>query len=841
VRVTVVELITRALQEIRVLGADAQLDASDADLALRYFQSMVDLFQIDGFLTYAERRDDYAFIPNQRVYYVGPTGPDWIGPVPTQIVSGSIIVAGDATATEQYLTEFSPDQWARIPTKLFTADYPSVFFYQPQTDEIGQFLVWPVPSTHATFILRTAAPLQTPLTLTTVLVFLPGYYEAWMLNLARRLVRPFAANEAPTLAEAANRALGAVKRMNDPGPPEQRSDPALLKSMPSTGMLIAASASGNPPVWGQIIGDHTSQADLQAALNAKVDLTGRYDDPAWVTALAASKVRGALSVDQGGVGVTVYKAGDILVAADPAHLVALSAGPAGQVLTSQGVGAEPAWAPAAGVPWGALWGPITNQPDLMAQLALKASLDSPPLTGLPTAPTAARGTNTDQIATTAFVLANTTGGGGGGSAPPSGTGYAHVTNGVFDPAVASIPESDVTNLVAHLALKAPLASPVLTGTPTAPTAGPGTNTTQIATTAFVLANLPTSVLAHASTHRAGGTDPLAVTTLAGYPGGTATFLRADGSFAAPSTLAHHTTHEPGGADALANSVWLNVHNFFTAAQDMPSLGINGPGSSLIFFDASSAVNQKAWRFKQENSDGILRIETLTDDLLTLQSTPLSLNRNGDATFTGNVLAAKTNAELRLTSTDQPANGRVWQILNTSGLLVFRSSDDALNQQAAVYIDRAGHLNAPNGLGTTPINAIQEWFPIIGGDISETGQTYLYQQGRYIKTGKQVTIWAYTQFSNKGTINGNLVIKNFPFPVGNPGGTNPPPFTAGTVSYYTNLYTPQDITGLSCRGIPTQSYAEIFKFLSAANNPVKMTGGDLNNTTQFIISMTYFID
>jgi hypothetical protein len=37
-------------------------------------------------------------------------------------------------------------------------------------------------------------------------------------------------------------------------------------------------------------------------------------------------------------------------------------------------------------------------------------------------------------------------------------------------------------------LKAPLASPAFTGTPTAPTATAGTNTTQVATTAFVLAN-----------------------------------------------------------------------------------------------------------------------------------------------------------------------------------------------------------------------------------------------------------------------------------------------------------------------------------------------------------------
>jgi len=42
--------------------------------------------------------------------------------------------------------------------------------------------------------------------------------------------------------------------------------------------------------------------------------------------------------------------------------------------------------------------------------------------------------------------------------------------------------STITNA---LALKAPLASPDLTGIPTAPTAALGTNTTQVATTAFV--------------------------------------------------------------------------------------------------------------------------------------------------------------------------------------------------------------------------------------------------------------------------------------------------------------------------------------------------------------------
>ena len=91
---------------------------------------------------------------------------------------------------------------------------------------------------------------------------------------------------------------------------------------------------------------------------------------------------------------------------------------------------------------------------------LKAPLASPTFTGVPAAPTAAVGTSTTQLATTAFV---------------QGAGFAELP----------IAQADVTNLVTDLALKAPLASPALTGVPTAPTAAVATNTTQIASTAFV--------------------------------------------------------------------------------------------------------------------------------------------------------------------------------------------------------------------------------------------------------------------------------------------------------------------------------------------------------------------
>jgi len=62
-----------------------------------------------------------------------------------------------------------------------------------------------------------------------------------------------------------------------------------------------------------------------------------------------------------------------------------------------------------------------------------------------------------------------------------------------------------------------------------------------------------SVPLHAPTHSLGGTDPVDVTDLAGYPGGGTTFLKDDGTFGAPSggvPASHTATHNAGGTDPI---------------------------------------------------------------------------------------------------------------------------------------------------------------------------------------------------------------------------------------------------------------------------------------------------
>jgi hypothetical protein len=104
-----------------------------------------------------------------------------------------------------------------------------------------------------------------------------------------------------------------------------------------------------------------------------------------------------------------------------------------------------------------------------------ALLNSPVFTGDPQAPTPSLGDNDTSISTTAFV---------------KGQGYvtaatAPVTS-VFSRTGAVVAVSGDYS-VGQVTGAAPLASPTFTGVPAAPTAAPGTNTTQLATTAFVTA------------------------------------------------------------------------------------------------------------------------------------------------------------------------------------------------------------------------------------------------------------------------------------------------------------------------------------------------------------------
>lgn len=126
--------------------------------------------------------------------------------------------------------------------------------------------------------------------------------------------------------------------------------------------------------------------------------------------------------------------------------------------------------------------------------------------------------------------------------------------------------SDVEKSLASLAAAAPTASPTFTGTPAAPTAAQGTNTTQIATTAFVNAEIAADTAALA---------PLASPTFTG------TVTIPSGA----SIADIGSTIQAYDADTTKN----DVANTFTAAQTLNAgLTVDGPYKQVA--EAVSALD-----------------------------------------------------------------------------------------------------------------------------------------------------------------------------------------------------------------------------------------------------------
>jgi hypothetical protein len=117
--------------------------------------------------------------------------------------------------------------------------------------------------------------------------------------------------------------------------------------------------------------------------------------------------------------------------------------------------------------------------------ALLAPLASPTFTGNPAAPTPSPGDNDTSIATTAFTTA----------AVAAEASARTTAIGVETTARIADVDAEETRALAAEALLAPLASPALTGNPTAPSPTAGDNDTSIATTQFVTGAIATAISA----------------------------------------------------------------------------------------------------------------------------------------------------------------------------------------------------------------------------------------------------------------------------------------------------------------------------------------------------------
>jgi hypothetical protein len=197
-----------------------------------------------------------------------------------------------------------------------------------------------------------------------------------------------------------------------------------------------------------------------------------------------------------------------------------------------------------------------------------ALLASPNFTGTPTGPTAVQGTSTAQLATTAFVMNEIT-------AISAGVITWNGRSGTVTMTLA-----DVTG-----AGGAPLASPGFSGIPTAPTAVNGTDTTQLATCAFV--------------QNAINAVDVGVTTFNGRSG-TVSLIQNDitavGGLVNPSPALTGTPTAPTPAPTdsstnIATTAFVKAAIASTAGASVATIAPTSPNTGQLWFNTTSGVNQ----------------------------------------------------------------------------------------------------------------------------------------------------------------------------------------------------------------------------------------------------------
>jgi hypothetical protein len=205
---TAIEVIERSLRLANVIGDGQSASAQDAANALGWLNDMLDSWSSESLMVYAQVPSVVTLVPGQAVYTIGAGG-NFDIPRPVRLRSVTQTVQGVTFPIDT----INQDEYDLITLRTLTQQLTRYVLYT-NTTPLGTLTFWPIPSAATGCTLWSDAVLSSVPSLTTDLLFPPGYSEAIRTNLAVRLCMEYGLPPSGQTMALASAGLARIKKAN---------------------------------------------------------------------------------------------------------------------------------------------------------------------------------------------------------------------------------------------------------------------------------------------------------------------------------------------------------------------------------------------------------------------------------------------------------------------------------------------------------------------------------------------------------------------------------------------------------------------------------------------------
>lgn len=213
---TVRAIINDALIEIGYLQPGETPPPAIAALGLLRVQTMIDAWAADQLTLSQQLRTPYTWPANESTQTIGPSGDIVLAARPMSVSYVTYVIPGSSPDVESTpITMMDDDAYTALSIKEMSSALPTQGYYETGLGTAnGTLFLWPQISAALDIYVYSPQAVTIPASLNTVLLGPSGYREAFMYQLAERMVTPCGVQEPPRLAQMARRAWQTMTRPN---------------------------------------------------------------------------------------------------------------------------------------------------------------------------------------------------------------------------------------------------------------------------------------------------------------------------------------------------------------------------------------------------------------------------------------------------------------------------------------------------------------------------------------------------------------------------------------------------------------------------------------------------